>query len=90
MEIYNCYKELDSTKIIVQNCLNQLKKSNDRILQQLNQLSSKWNDNHFKNLYEVLNHKNVELKSLIKNLEQSIIDLDKKSSIIKSYYTIAI
>jgi hypothetical protein len=89
MKIYNCYRELEKTQRIFEESLIHLQKLNNSLMNDLSDLHNRgWSDENYSNLRTVLTNRSSELKEIIKHTDSAIIELKKRSLIIKNYYSI--
>ncbi len=89
MKIHNCFRELERTQRTFEETQIQLQRLNDSISKDLSELYNRgWKDENYTNLKTVLTERSYELNQVIEYLGASIVDLKRRITIIKNYYSI--
>ncbi len=89
MQIKNNFKALDKAHKDIEIQIEQLKKAFSLLQKELESLSSKgWQDKNYVNLKNVMSQQQVNLQQTVKGIEQLRLDLQNRSKLIKSYYSI--
>ena len=89
MKIHNCFRELERTQQTFEETQIQLQRLNNSISKDLSELYNRgWKDENYTNLKTVLTERLNELNQVIEYLGTSIVDLKRRITIIKNYYSI--